>query len=289
MFDDLKAYFYENVVAAFNGYFQTKRDGQYGASRDLRAAINAATALYHLREHIPAAHRKSRKDLALQCPDYDLLGDIVNVAKHRTLTRDYRFVADAENIFEQLVTTRYQDAAGDYYDGEKKVLVRLLDGSTRDVGEVLINVMEMWFGELYQMGVLRERQHVERRPEVPEPKTRGNVRPVNLEIAAGIRFKVEMKPQSYNYDAGRVEPVDLSQAREITFTVREPKFELEVGLQNSVTGEIVKRTIELTQEQSRRFAVLSSEQERQEFLVQLGQEYSPTALEDIIREINGRV
>ena len=76
VFDDLRAYFYENVVATFNAYFEVKRNGLYGASRDLRAAIVAATALYHLREHIPTAHQESRAELAQICPDYDLLGDI---------------------------------------------------------------------------------------------------------------------------------------------------------------------------------------------------------------------
>ncbi len=288
MFDDLKAYFYENVVATFNAYFEVKRNGLYGASRDLRTAIAAATALYHLREHIPAAQQKSRTELAQICPDYDLLGDIANVAKHRTLTRGYRFVASADNIFEQVVSTRYHDAQGDYFDGEKKVLVRLLDGSTRDVAEVLISVLDMWFVELHQLGVLSDQPRVERRIEAPVPKTREQASPVNIEITAGLRYRMEMKPQWYNYETGRVEPIDLSAAKKIVFTVREPKYELEIGLQNGITGEVVRRTVKLTSEQSRQFAKITSEQERQKFLMQVGKEYSPSVLQDIIREINAR-
>ncbi len=39
MFDDLAAFFYENVVPAFTDYSKIKHDDPYGRSKDLRAAL----------------------------------------------------------------------------------------------------------------------------------------------------------------------------------------------------------------------------------------------------------
>ncbi|GAF98811.1 unnamed protein product, partial [marine sediment metagenome] len=145
MFDDLVAYFYENVVASYNAFSGALKNNVSGMSKDLRAAINSATALYHFREHIPRIHQKTRKELAKKCPDYDLLGDIVNAAKHRALTRGNPQVSSANDIFEQVVFTKYRDEEGEYFSSEKTVLVKLKDNSDRNMQEILTNVLTMWF------------------------------------------------------------------------------------------------------------------------------------------------
>jgi len=155
MFDDLAAFFYENVVAAFTDYSKIKRDDPCGRSKDLRAALTAATALYHLREHIPGQYRKSRSDVAKLCPDYDLLGDVVNAAKHDELTLGEPQINSAEDIYEATVVTRYQDQDGEYSDAQKMVMVKLKDGSERDLFEVLTNVMNFWGRELTRYGVIK--------------------------------------------------------------------------------------------------------------------------------------
>ena len=108
MFDDLAAFFYENVVAAFTDYSKIRQNDPYGRSRDIRAAIDTATSLYHLREHIPAQYRKSRSEVAKLCPDYDLLGDVANAAKHDDLTRGKPQIKSADDIYELTVITRYE-------------------------------------------------------------------------------------------------------------------------------------------------------------------------------------
>ena len=86
MFDDLTAYYHENVVASFIEYLDICNDGVAGRSRDLRAALAAASALFHLREHLPTGSL-SRTDVERFCPDYALLGDVVNASKHKALHR----------------------------------------------------------------------------------------------------------------------------------------------------------------------------------------------------------
>ena len=86
MFDDLAAFYHENVVSASIDYREVYGSGIVGRSRDLRSALIAATALFHLREHLPRGKRLSRAEVETGCSDYGILGDIVNAAKHKTVT-----------------------------------------------------------------------------------------------------------------------------------------------------------------------------------------------------------
>jgi len=61
MFDDITAYFHENILISYLEYTKVKKSGVSGQSKDLRTALNAASALHHLREHIPAQHKKIKK------------------------------------------------------------------------------------------------------------------------------------------------------------------------------------------------------------------------------------
>src|SRR6516165_8581907 len=155
MFDDLAAFFYENVVAAFTDYSKTRQSDPYGRSRDIRAAIDAATSLYHLREHIPSQYRKSRSEVAKLCPDYDLLGDVANAAKHDDLTRGTPQINSADDIYEMNVITLYEDCDGEYSDAQKLVMVKLNNGTERDLFEVLTNVINFWGHELESFGVTK--------------------------------------------------------------------------------------------------------------------------------------
>lgn len=85
MFDDIAAYYHEAVVAAFVEYRDTSKNGLAGRSRDLRGALAAASALFHLREHLPSPIALSRAAVERLCPDYALLGDVVNASKHKSL------------------------------------------------------------------------------------------------------------------------------------------------------------------------------------------------------------
>ncbi len=146
MFDDLVAYYHENVVSAFLEYKERSNDGVAGRSRDLRGALTAATALFHLREHLPMSGSLSRAEVELACPDYAIVGDAVNAAKHKSLTggtpHGAPLVSDAVNLVEQLVITEYEDETGPYQYAQKKVVVKLIDGSERNLLQILTNVIK---------------------------------------------------------------------------------------------------------------------------------------------------
>jgi hypothetical protein len=266
MFDDLAAFFYENIVAAFTDYSKVRRNDPYGRSRDIRAAIDAATSLYHLREHLPAQYRKSRSEVAKLCPDYDLLGDVANAAKHDDLTRGKPQINSADDIYEMTVITRYEDCDGEYSDAQKMVMVKLKNGSERDLFEVLTNVINFWGRELESYGAIKGFK------PFPVPKAPGSAfikradakRQLDIEMIRGLRFKHHMKLQKYDAAKGTSEPINLTGAK-LHYRIYKPSYSVDVVLK-SQNGKELKATFDLTEEESLKWHGLETEEQRTEFL-----------------------
>lgn len=275
---ELAAYFYEHIFLAYDRYEKAKNDHTMGNNNDRREAIDAAVALYHLREHIPQSLRKSRLQLAVVCPDYDLLGDIVNASKHHVITRGTPQVTRLDAIQEILVSTRFSDQDGEYANDEKIVEVELIDGSKRDVYEILTNVVNMWFDELHQIGAIERRQPMQLNRQ--SLVTRENAHSVSLQITTGIRWKQSFRLQKYNYESNKVESVDLSDAKNITFTVRKPPaFEVEL---HDASGVKFTREIELTPEQAKDLKQINDPSQRDQYLLKIA--ISQGAVDQMIAE-----
>jgi hypothetical protein len=58
MFDDPEALFYDNVLASYQAFIESLESDPHGQHHDTRLAINAATALYHYREHVVRSFQK---------------------------------------------------------------------------------------------------------------------------------------------------------------------------------------------------------------------------------------
>lgn len=112
MFDHLSAYYHDHVVSSYAAYREVSRDCVAGRSRDLREALNAANALFHFREYLPAGDL-SRGQVERLCPDYALLGDVVNAAKHKVITGNTPhgapLIDDAASLGEQFLIIEYED------------------------------------------------------------------------------------------------------------------------------------------------------------------------------------
>ena len=269
MFDDLAAYFVENVLAAYREFGDSLRSEVYGESNDLRLAVNTAVALYHMREHFPSRTQKTRTQLAAICPDYDLLGDIVNAAKHQTLNRGTPRVTAASDVYEEIVLTQYQDQEGAYWDAEKMVTVKLADGSTQSLRDILANVLNMWIDELQAIGLLPTLNKVTSQPKsIPLRRSKSGTFGMSLVIIPGLRFRYRARLQRYNYSTGRVEP--YTGVESATFRVHKPSYVVEVALQLD-TGEIVRKDVPLTDEESLEYHQLETDEERSQFLDQLAQ------------------
>jgi hypothetical protein len=271
VFDDIAALFHENVVDAFTSYLESRRTGTAGRSRDLRAAIAAATALYHFREHQPSTFSKSRADIGRQCPDYSLLGDVVNASKHKDLTRGNPQIDSAEQIEERLIITEYQDEQGVYRHIEKQVILKLTSGTERDLLDVMISVMNFWQVELAALGLIPARPSYVS-PRDPQPRSRAecNDGRLDFELVQGVRFKQTYCLQKYNYDTGQVEPVDLTGSN-LEFRIYKPRYNVDVTLRDDRTGQELIRTISLSEEESQTLMSQQSDQDKQRYLANLPQ------------------
>jgi len=265
MFDDLAAYFYENVVASYEEYRDERKLSKAGCSKDTKKAVVAATALYHLREHLPSSPKHSWISICEKCPDYALLGDIANVAKHHKLVKGTPKLLSADQINEQIIITKYQDEQGEYQTIEKSVQIHLSDGSVRDAFEVLTNVMNFWFNYLNSIGVINKPHHYPI-PLDKQPKSRDECTGsrMDMEMIGGVRFHQNIKLRKYNYESEKVEPIDLTGCK-VEARIYEPKYEMEIALTDNATGTTVNKIVQLTREESQQFIALATDAEKDEF------------------------
>ena len=271
MFDDLAAYYYDNVVTEFVDYRDTCKDGVAGRSRDLRRALVAATALFHLREHLPTSSAMSRRDVEQQCPDYALLGDVVNSAKHKKITQNTPhgapLVNQAASLSERQVLIEYNDAAGSYRHAIKTVIVRLADGSERNLLEVMTNVINHWESRLHTLGVLASATVFSYEdPNRRRARSECNGGRLGLEIVQGLRFVQSMQLLRFNEATGKAEPVDLTGAT-IRGAIYKPSYEFEISLTHKASGKEFKKSVLLTESESMELDALSTDAEREAFAV----------------------
>ena len=269
MFDDLAAYFQENVVAAFEEYLAIKRSVTTGRSRDIRTATAAAAALFHLREHLPPASALSRSDAERLCPDYGVLGDIANVAKHRSLTAQTPhgppLIALATQLREMITVTEYEDEAGQYRHVDKRVMAELSNGDRRDVLDIMISVMNFWQRHLHALGVIpRARTFQSLALRQPMSRSECGSDRLNIEVLQGLRLHQTIQLLRYNYVTGAIEPVDLT-GMEACLRIYKPSYSVDVSLTHDATGASLMRSVSLSDEESRAMAMLDSEAEREAY------------------------
>lgn len=267
MYDDLAAYFHENVVPSYLEFVDAINDGSSGVSEHLRAAINSATVLYHVREHLPQGHQKSRQEVANSCPDYDFVADIVNASKHGHLTRGNPQIAKADDIQELTILTKYTDEAGEYFGTEHAVVAKLADGSSRNVGEILASVINYWGSLFHSLGIINNpTSFTYSRPAHPLTREEVEAQKNDLKMIKGVRFKQAMQLQEYDYETGVVRPIDLT-GSQVNFRIyKPPKHALAINLEHNETGNVISREVELTHDEYMKLKAMQSDQEKQEYL-----------------------
>lgn len=269
MFDDLAAYYHENVVSSFIEYRDICNDGVAGRSRDLRAALNAASALFHVREHLPSGSLL-RADVERLCPDYALLGDVVNASKHKALNsktpHGAPLVVDAENLSERLVFIEYEDDAGPYRYVQKTVVVKLTDGSERNLIEILTSVINFWECQMVSLGVLSEARVFTHDTGIRyRSRSECETNRLNFELVQGLRFRQTMQLLRFNKATDRAEPIDLTGSN-VRFRIYKPKYDIELSLTHDASGKTFKTEISLTEEESLILSRMSSDEERQAYV-----------------------
>ena len=267
MFDDFHAYFHENTLRTYLEYRDIKNRLISGRSNDLRTSLFAATSAYHLREHLPTGIALSRKDVAAQCPEFALLGNIVDASKHNKLTRNKPSISSATQIDETVVSTEYVDDLGTFRCIEKQVLVELDDGTERDIFEIITIVVNFWIRYLHSAGVL-EHCKVFDIQDVNRPRNRSESFDgrLDLEMQAGVRFHQNLRMLRYNYEKMMREPIDLTGCKFEGKIYRPPTYDFAISLTLNETGQIFTRTVVLTDPESRELEMCKTDQERQQLL-----------------------
>jgi hypothetical protein len=268
LFDDVAAIFYNNVVSAYEDYVAHRDSGSAGRDAHLRSAIEAATALFHFREHLPAGRQMSRGQVEKDCSDFQLVADVVNATKHRKLTKGRPFIKSAEDVQEYTVITRYADEQGEYSHVRTVVQVRCLDGTTRNLDLALTNVLNYWGGKLKEWGIVEYAARPVRVFPGARHVGRDEARSLNLEILKGLRFHQNMQLLKFNYDRGHVEPVDLTGAK-MEFRIYKPRYELNLTFTRRNTGQTIEVPFRLSEEESMHVHGLQTKEEQQEYLQQL--------------------
>lgn len=269
MFDDVAAYFYENVVASYTSYRDIMEDRVYGRSRDLRASIIAASALFHFREHLPAAHKLTRTQVEAMCPDYGILGDIVNAAKHSTLDRGSPKIVSASDVREVTVITMYEDDEGSYSDVAKQVVAKQIAGKEHVVIDLLTNVINFWGNCLVNWNIVSSYKPFVI-PSQPGTQliSRSDARGMDTEILRGVRFKQCMKLQKYDPAIGSAQPFDLTGAK-LEYRVYKPSYCIDVLLRNAANGRETKVTLDLSEPESVKWHGLKTDEQRQQFMAEI--------------------
>jgi hypothetical protein len=264
--DDEKLYalFYETVLIPYNEYKTIRTNRRFGTRTDWNASMLASTSAYHFREHLPDQHKKSYNQMVTICPDYALLRGVVNAVKHRHLTRGDAQIVSANSIREWVVVTIYLDDQGEYRNAAKSIEITLKDGTTRELFDVLTNVVNMWISFFQAAGISNKAApfpHEDRRTVIAREKA-GEM---DLAMVQGISFGLPFKIQKYNYEKGLPEPVDLSGGT-ATFSIYDPrKAKTEVEMQAiSPNGKKYVGTVELDQGEKNEFYSITDEEKKQE-------------------------
>lgn len=258
--EKLYATFHDTVLVPYTEYKTLRKERKAGRQADLNAARMAATAAYHFREHLPKRYKKSHPAMTALCTDFSLLGDVVNALKHGILTKGTPQIAGADDIREQIVHTIYRDEEGEYYDIKKSIEITLKDGTTRELFDVLTNVVNMWIDFLQAAGISGKATKfpVEDRNQIIS-RAAADMR-MDLVITQGIAVEKGFKIQKYNYEKRLPEPVDLTGSR-FSFSVYDPaKIKTEVAIQAiSPEGKQYVGSVELDAEENREFFLLKDD------------------------------
>jgi hypothetical protein len=284
MSEEFEANFYHRVKEPYEAYLAIKNKPESGRRRDIRAATEAATALYHLREQLPPEHQHSWSRYAQMCSDYGLLRDVVDTTKHGRLVDQTRAICNPGQIEEFIVVTEYEDESGPYKHADKSVRLNLTDGSIRDLLDVLTAVMNFWQDELHALGLINRMKNYQL-PARVQPLRREDCNGGEMGLAAvqGFAFKQSFALQRHNRSTGRLEPIDLTGAN-LEIGIFKSQYCLDVTATQNGTGKKVTRTVSLSEVEWHHIQSLHTAHEQSAYLLTLPQ--ARAAQDEIAAEIN---
>lgn len=264
---DIKTYFIENIWTLYKTYLRSKKSNSIAFKKHLNCAINVSLRLYHLREHLPNQYSKNRQYYIDICNDFKLLGNVVNVSKHSHLNHGKPLISHSENILEQVTFTQYEDKEGIYQHIGITVYIKLDDGTTRDLHDIIVNVLNMWIFEFNALNVLTN---------FPFQKTKSNRIPKRNDKVADLNFKsmqnlnsgpLMLKYQKYNSKTKKMEPLD---SLDITINMYKPMHEVTMTISDGSNQEEI--SVEIDDSQMKTLEKLKTDKEKFHYIIQRSKE-----------------
>lgn len=261
MFEDVRKYYVENALASYDEFIKYRSKNEWGENQLLRRGINAAIVLFHLREHIPINIRPRKIVLIKQYPDYGLIADIANVAKHDEISHDNPRITKAEQIFEIMLITHYADKEGEYQSKQIEVFVKLDEGAEIKLINLLYSVMCMWRDVLDNLDI--ENFKTIEPLTIDELVTReeANMRD-ELRMRRGVGFKVNIRWMKYNYEKNKAETIDMSGNKFRLWVKQLPEKATISVYYNNSKRKLVDFDVPLTKEQASQYVSLDNDDKK---------------------------
>ena len=268
MFEKARDYVIQNALPAYVEFFAGLRRNRFGEGEVVRLGVTTAVALYHLREHLPDMIRPSAETLKKDCPDYALLGDIANASKHKKLVRFKPRISNADQIYEVVVSTQYEDRKGKYPVAQVAVHVKLDDGTERDLAELLHIVMSMWCQKLADLGVVKIANPETLPADVHVSRADAAKRKFSTVVVQGEERKHRYVIRRFNYQTGKSEQVDLTGCK-VEMRVWKPVESVPMHVQIPHLQLEADVDIPVTRAQGVKFMRLSTDVEKNSFMSKL--------------------
>lgn len=266
MIGDLKTYYYEMVLTPYLEYKESLENNQFGRSEILKKSIFFSANLYHLRENLPSHLSLTHKNVEINCPDYKILGNFVNVVKHKEITKNNPILSKQDQIKELIVVTEYKDELGTYTNFRLDVQLTLNDGATRNLSSILRNTYTFFQQYLHKNLIIKDILPFFLSKE-NKYTPRNESRELQLNAISGNSLELQFQLLRWNELLNIEEPIDLSDAK-IKFNIYK-EFEFEISLQCEKTKQVEFQKIKLTSEETRIFHQIENQDQKEKFLMDL--------------------
>ncbi len=284
MFTNARKFYIESVLPSYDDFIEHRASNDWGENQLLRKGIIAASALFHLREHIPIEIQPSKNSLKSRCPDYGIIGDITNVSKHQNISRDNPQITKASQIYENLRLIMFKDEMGTYFAPQLEVYVKLDNGTEIKLINILYTVMSMWRDVLDELNIIKEDQLKPLTVDALISRDEANIRGANMQVREGEDYQFGFRMQKYNYEKNIIEPMDASEmdveiqihqlpkTATVHFQVTDPALGVNLGLDFDIP---------LSEEQAQKYIKLDDEGGQKENFLKEIIETSPEVKKDI--------
>jgi hypothetical protein len=227
MYDNLRDFFVDCVLADHDAYIEAKELKVAGLRIDLRLAVHTCTSMLHLADNVIKSNPPICNPpispfklppyidyLDSKCSDFKIVRDCANAHKHRKIDKHNPVINSSKQLSEVITVTAYHDEKGRYCIAEKEIRVELNDGTIKILHECIESVRNMWSKELLDLGVIDSLYplptKIQNYPPLREHDGENAI--MNLTAKRSEGLKQSLIYQEFNYETMKAEvcEVDVS-------------------------------------------------------------------------------